>query len=291
MKKNKKWKKIMMIVLGCVLILVGAIIVWFNIPFSPLKKEYRSDINELKEIYALNNKGECFTEEDFKEYPELLQKYVRNAGYIGTSKMSYMNIEFKDVAFKQGRSGPNISIDYTQYNFAKEPCRMALIDSTMFGTPFEGYDSYRDGRGDMKGVVGKLITIFDVDGEEMDKACLATYLAEILFVPSAILQNDVSFDDIGNNQLKATITCKNVTASGIFTFSDEGEMQTFVTDDRAVQGTDGSIEHVKWTAICSGYRCDENGVKQPSVFKAVWNYPDEDFIYFDGDISSFSYGY
>ena len=29
----------------------------------------------------------------------------------------------------------------------------------------------------------------------------------------------------------------------------------------------------------------------PGVFKAVWHYPDEDFVYFNGIISEVTYGY
>lgn len=35
----------------------------------------------------------------------------------------------------------------------------------------------------------------------------------------------------------------------------------------------------------------KNGIKQPTKFKAVWNYPDEDFVYFDGVIDEVSYGW
>ncbi|MBQ0162010.1 MAG: hypothetical protein KBS84_02475 [Treponema sp.] len=28
------------------------------------------------------------------------------------------------------------------------------------------------------------------------------------------------------------------------------------------------------------------GIKRPTVFRAVWNYPDERFVYFDGKIDS-----
>ncbi len=51
---------------------------------------------------------------------------------------------------------------------------MALIDSSIFGIPFEGYDSYQNGTGGMKGVIAKAITLFDQTGTDMDKACLAT---------------------------------------------------------------------------------------------------------------------
>lgn len=45
---------------------------------------------------------------------------------------------------------------------------MALIDSSMFGIPFEGYDYYWNGTGGMKGVIARAITLFDQTGADMD---------------------------------------------------------------------------------------------------------------------------
>lgn len=38
---------------------------------------------------------------------------------------------------------------------------MALIDSRMFGIPFEGYDYYQNGIGGMKGMLAKAIPLFN----------------------------------------------------------------------------------------------------------------------------------
>lgn len=39
-----------------------------------------------------------------------------------------------------------LTIDYTQYDFAREPARLAFIDSRLLGIPFQGYDYHLDGR-------------------------------------------------------------------------------------------------------------------------------------------------
>ncbi|WP_330656406.1 DUF6544 family protein [Acutalibacter muris] len=85
----------------------------------------RSSVNEL------------FTEKDFSHLPTAIQRYIENCGYIGTKKMSYLKMEYHKVDFSQGKGGPTLKIDYTQYNFIDEPCRRALLDSSMFGIPFE----------------------------------------------------------------------------------------------------------------------------------------------------------
>lgn len=280
----------MLIAVGIIFVLVGVLMVWFNISYSPVKKQFQNDVDSLVENNKLLDENEVFTKEDFADFPLSIQKYIEHCGYIGTPKMSYLKMEYQDVDFVQGRNGAKLKIDYTQYNFIKEPCRIALIDSSMFGVPFEGYDYYKSGTGGMKGVIAKAITLFDQTGADMDKACLATFLAESMFAPSILLQDYITFEEISDFEVQATITYGGQTASGVFTFNEQYEMISFTTNDRAATGTDGIMEYIPWSALCNDYKVSENGIKYPTKFQAVWNYPDEDFIYFNGVISGVSYG-
>ncbi len=60
-------------------------------------------------------------------------------------------------------------------------------------------------------------------------------------------------------------------------------------NDRAVTNSDGTMEYIPWSAICGEYKYLDTGIKHPTKFQAVWNYPDSDFSYFDGFISEISY--
>lgn len=281
----------MFIVLGFMLVLIITVMVWFHIPYSPVKNAFNQNSSALQRENRLQINGETFSEKDFINLPRVIQNYIKNCGYIGTPKMSYLKMEYHDVGFKQGKTRPALTIDYTQYNFVNEPCRLALIDSNIFGIPFEGYDYYSGGKGGMKGVIAKAITLFDQRGIEMDRACLVTYLAECLFVPTSFLQGYITFEEISEYKVRATITYGECTATGIFTFNDRYEMISFTTNDRAVIVSDGTIEYVPWSALCSNYELSDTGVKHPTKFQAVWNYLDEDFVYFDGSIDEMSYGF
>lgn len=281
----------MFIVIGVLFALIVMILIWFHIPYSPVKRDFQNDVDTIMFENQLQTKNEVFTEGDFNNLPAAIQKDIQGCGYIGTPKMSYLKMEYHNVDFLQGKNRPTLTIDYTQYNFINEPCRMALIDSRMFGIPFEGYDYYQNGIGGMKGVIAKAITIFDQTGADMNKACLATFLAESLFAPTILLQDYITFEEISDFEVRATITYGGQSASGIFTFNEQYEMFSFTTNDRAVAGTDGSMEYVPWSALCNDYQLSENGIKYPTKFQAVWNYTDGDFVYFDGIISEISYGY
>ena len=140
----------------------------------------------------------------------------------------------------------------------------------------------------MKGRIAKVFTLFDQRGVDMDRACLVTFLAEALFVPSAALQPYIQWEAMDDTHAKATIEAYGLFACGIFTFSEEGEMESFTSDDRVATGMDGKKEKIRWTAILSDYRM-QGDMLLPSILQAVWNYPDGDFLYFDGKDVSIEY--
>ena len=277
---KKRSKKKILIIIGVLLSIIGIITVFFNIPYSKTKTGFTEIVDAT--LTKMANESGVFCEEDIADLPLPVQKYFRYCGYIGTPKMSSMKAMYQDVDFIFGKDKPTIKIDYTQYNFVNKPIRIAYIDSSMYGIPFEGLDSYIDGNGSMKGVIAKLFTLFNQTGEAMDKASLVNCLSECLIIPNAALQDYVIWEEIDDLHAKATISYYGITASGIFTFNEKGEMLSFTTDDREATATDGTSEKVKWSAVCSEY-VETNGIKKPTVLQAIWHYNDGDLIYFDGN--------
>ncbi|MCQ2960176.1 MAG: hypothetical protein MJ198_08325 [Bacteroidales bacterium] len=266
-----------------VLIIVLGIIVWFTIPYSPLKTEFKTDVDtEVKKLTVSENA--VFQEADFQYFPEVIRNYIKHNGYLGTKRNKTLSMNYKDVDFSQGLNGPTLKIDYTLTNFSDKPDRLAFIDSKMFGIPFQGYDYFKDGNGGMKGVLAKSITLFNQTGDAMNKACLVTYLAECLFLPESLLAGRIVFNQIDDFSVEATIVYKDITANGIFYFNENYEMTHFVSYDRAQIGGDGELIYLPWTAKCGDYNVDKTGINRPRKFSAVWNCPDKDFVYFDGCI-------
>ncbi|AFV03551.1 hypothetical protein UNSWDHB_1706 [Dehalobacter sp. UNSWDHB] len=277
-----------MITLGVVTGILAAIIllavIYFIQPYSSLKSDFNKTAAQL--ISETQPETEMFSQQDIADLPEPVQKYFNHCGYIGTSKMSWMKTEFKDVPFSTGVDKATLTIDYTQYNFVETPNRLAFIDSAMYGIPFQGFDSYNQGVGSMKGVIAKAFTLFDQKGVEMDEACLATVLAESLYVPNIALQGYITWEAIDDTHAKASITSFGISASGIFTFNETGEMLEFTTNDRMAVGFDGSKQSIPWSAVYEGYERNENGIFKPTILKAVWHYPEGDLVYFNGKILS-----
>jgi hypothetical protein len=274
----KRGKKIMVWILVAAALLAG-ILIWFIVPYSPVKAEFAKLTRY--QISKTTTQGGVITAEEAAALPLPVQKHFQYCGYIGKAKMSNMNIHFNDVDFVLSPDKPKLKIEYTQYNSVEEPERIAYIDTSLYGIPFEGIDAYQNGKGSMKGVIAKNFTLFDQKGAAMDRASLVTCLAESLFLPTMALQDYINWEEIDETHAKAVINYYGTSASGIFTFDDNGAMISFTTDDREYTDTQGNIQQVKWSAVCEDYQ-EMNGIKFPANLKAVWHFDTGDLVYFDG---------
>lgn len=247
----KRGKKIMLWILGVIILLVLIIAIWFKIPYLPTKLEFkRLTNNQLSEIKPSSS---VFTEEDISKLPSPVQKYFKYCGYIGKPKMSSIRAYYNNVNFVLTPDKRKLKIKYTQYNFVDEPERVAFIDTSMSGIPFQGIDAYQNGVGSMKGVIAKAFILFNEKGESMNKADLVTCLAEGILVPSLLLQDYVHWEKIDATHAKATITYYGISASGIFEFDENSLIKNFTTDDRENMDTSGNVQKVKWSAICGDF--------------------------------------
>lgn len=94
----------------------------------------------------------------------------------------------------------------------------------------------------MKGVIAKFFPLFNQSGEAIDNASLVTFLSECLIIPNVALQDYIVWEEIDDLHAKAAIYYYGISANGVFTFNEKGEMRSFTTDDRAAASTDGTSE-------------------------------------------------
>ena len=270
--------KVRLMIIGILLCFAGSLIIFFSAPNSKTHREFTTLKNDI--LVLTSKSSDVFTEAEVSRLPVPVKKYFQYCGYIGTPKMQAMKAVYTDVDFRFNKEKPDIMIDYIQYNFVNEPSRIAYIDSSMYGIPFEGLDTFVAGKGSMKGVLAKLFTLFHQTGETMDQASLVTFLSECLMLPNVALQDYIKWEEIDSLHAKATIDYYDCMLSGIFTFRENGEMLSFTTDDRVATDTDGTGENIRWSVVFNEYE-EVNGIRKPTAYQAIWHYDDGDLIYFD----------
>jgi len=268
-------------ILCSITVLVIAVIIFFQIPHSRTRNEFQRDVQRHMELSDVQ--AGFFAEQDISHLPAPVQSHFRAVGLIGQPIMTSVTATMSSATLRDSNNSTPMVIDYTLYSFAYSPVRLAYIRTSMFGIPFEGFDSLQDGEGFMRGVIGKIFTLFNQTGQEMNRAQLLTYLGECFIIPTSILGEHITWEAIDETSVRATITYGDISGSGIFTFDYSGLVQSFYTDERAKIDNDGSIDFSGWSALYGDWRKSENGKYLPNSVRAVWHESEGDLVYFEAN--------
>lgn len=264
--------------LGIIGLIMSVAVIYFNVPYSRLRTDFKDYLIKSEDNTSKNIKTNKYA---LKELPQCIQKFYNYTGLSNKDKSKHVSFNVVDADFVNIEMKKTLKIDYSEHIFGNVPARFAFIDSSLYGVPFQGLDSFSDGEGGMKGVIAKNITLFNQKGEDMNRAALVTWLSEIIFMPSELLNGQVEVREIDKSSVKVSITYDNITVRGIYKFLDNGKLAEFTTDDRSMCYSDGRIEYKKWTAIYEDY-VDKDGLLLPNRFKAKWHLDSGDMEYFDG---------
>lgn len=89
-------------------------------------------------------------------------------------------------------------------------------------------DVFAQGRGRMQVAIWGLLPLADVQGSrQVDQAALQRFLGEMVWYPSAALSPLVRWEQIDSLQARATLRVGQTEASGVFTFSEQGDVRRF----------------------------------------------------------------
>lgn len=291
LKKKIRRKKQVVYFLFFLILFVGGFLVYWIIPFSPMKANYQTyykkELTENEKEYGFLE-NEIFTEDEIKKLPISIQQFFRTTNLIGKPKIYVSHIKYDKTNFRLSKEKPVLKINYQHYNMLNHLNRIALIDTKFMGIPFEGLDHYQNGHGSMRGMLGKTATLFHSTGVEMDISSLVTCLSEFVFLPTIALQEYVRWETIDDFTAKATMNYNNHVVHAIFKTNHRGEIIQVETDDRYMDDGEGNINNYKWVIYLEDY-ITENGMKHPSKAKAIWKLPKEDYLYFDGSGIKISY--
>lgn len=269
------------IILLILIMLVISIIIYWKVPSSPEKVKFQNAMQ--KRANEAEKSREVCSRKEIEQLPEPLKKYCEYIGLENFPKYQVVNVVFNDTDFVfDTKSGKIISMDYDLWLFYGDVFRSAFCSSTMYGIPFEGIDYATDDRqGGMKGILAKKLVLFDERDEQGYKASLISWLAESAVInPSVFLSPYVTYEEIDDTHIKATVTYQGVSGSGIFTFNKEGEIIEFYSAERQVEEIDGVKMELGWKCYYDKYE-ERNGIKTATNVKSTKLFPDgRELVYF-----------
>jgi hypothetical protein len=219
--------------------------------------------------------------------PIPVRNYFRKCRFAGRPSMRNARVTWDEFSIRMGRGKGWMNARVEQFNAVADPTRLVYMHSRIAGIlPFNGRDKYQDGHGNMLIRAMGFIKIADSKSRHMDQSALATFLAEIPWVPSAALQPYVRWEHIDGLTARAVMTHAGNTVSGIFRFDDAGDFLSFETGDRWQDGKEDAP--IPWIIRAAAPR-DLGGFSLPTEYTATWREPEGDFEYFRGRLGMVEY--
>ena len=137
----------------------------------------------------------------------------------------------------------------------------------------EGVSFYLEDEGVVTGVCD------EEDGEGLTHSSRQTYTAHVKV-------NHIRSTSCCPNSAKATMSYKGVTAFGVFTFNEKGEILNFVA--QRYGDFDGGYRMETWCAEIKEYK-EFNGFKVPSQGDIIWKFKTGDFHWYHFQVKEIEY--
>lgn len=265
-----------------VIILAAILISYHHWSFN---RTVKAEIHELL-TSAPDQKASHVTLESIQELPVIVQKWLRMANVIGKEKVNTVHLKQKG----RMRNKPDakwMDFEADQYFTTSVPGFIwkASIDAGYL-TTIVGRDKYAKGHGNMLIKAMSMIPIADSHGKEIDQGTMLRYLAEISWFPSAALDNYITWESVDQMTARATMRDGDMTVSGIFSFSAEGDIMGF--EGRRYGDFDGKYSLETWSVRHTGYK-EFNDIRIPNKSEVTWKLSTGDFTWLEVEVTDIDY--
>jgi len=250
-----------------------------------MKRTYHTEVKRmLNETVAAGSS--IITKEMLAPLPPAVQKWIEHSGLIGKENIQTVYLQQTgEMMTKQ--NGSWIPFTAEQSFTTGKPAfnwRTTIQPSSFL--LMTGRDKYEEGKGHMLIKAYSLYPVVDAKGKETDQGSMLRYLAEICWFPSAALSNYIQWEAVDSVSAKATMSYGGITASGVFTFNNDGDMLSFEADRYYVDNKKTTLE--KWLIRCKGYTVF-NGIRIPSQCEVTWKLKAGDYTWLKVTITGIVY--
>ncbi|HKJ66399.1 MAG TPA: DUF6544 family protein [bacterium] len=269
-------------------ILVGLIVVLVVVTVIG-KKTFTGKVHrEVTGMFdgAMPVNPDTVTESEVVGLPEPVQRWLRFSGIIGDERILTVRLKQRGE-FRMSPDGSWMPFTAEQYYTTERPA--FIWYTTMKSAPFlpiTGRDRYWQGRGNMLIKLLSIVPVVDATGPEMDQGTLVRFLNEMMWFPSAALNDYMRWEAIDDTSARATMEYQGVSGSAVFSFDQNGEMTNMVAD--RYRSVDDRFELAQWATPIEESR-EFGGIRIPCKGEGVWNPDSGDFSYIRVEITDIEY--
>jgi len=234
----------------------------------------------------VENKHEVICQTDLEGLPRPVQNWLQYSQVVGKERIVAARTK-QDITMRLKENQPWLKAQTEQYFRTDALGFIWAVDIKIVPLlHIAGRDQYIEGRGNMLIRLLSFITVANGSGKEIDQGTLLRYLAESVLLPTAALSDTIKWEEIDSNSANATMSYKGVTASGIFTFREKGEVLNFVA--QRYGDFDGGYRMETWSIDFKEYK-EFSGANVPSQGDVIWKLKTGDFHWYHFNVEEAEY--
>ncbi len=224
---------------------------------------------------------ERITENDLKDLPEVVQKYLRFSGVVG--KMEISKVRLKQAG--EFRLKPEEKFRWLKAEQSVDLNRLSFFWKGKIG-PVTAIDRFENGKGKMTIRLLGLIPLATSQGAEIDKGELVRFLAEGVWFPTLFLQKQITWKEVDSQSARAFLTINNLTVNALFVFDEQFRVKRIVA--RRYMENKGTFTLQEWEIQIVDYK-DFHGFTIPRKSRVVWKLKEGDFCWYQPEILEIQY--
>ena len=212
--------------------------------------------------------------------PKPLQNYLHATGVVGKSNSNSIKLNYTGN-FKLNENAAWASMEAVTYVTVEPISRnwIGEINSPM--GKMTGLDYYYNGNGKLDIRLAPSVQFMFSDGYELSVSELIAFLGELVYNPSACLNDIIQWEEVSDYAVKATLEDAGLCVSGIFYFDENYLITRFESNDRYFGDTK---EQLPWIVYVDNYKVFSE-IKIPTTFRAVWIKSEGEYEYINATIT------
>ncbi len=233
-----------------------------------------------------NQQKTLITEDSLLEVPEIVQRWMRFSQVIGKEEITSVRLKQKGVLrLKADKSW--LKAESQQYFTVKNPAFLWKVDVKMFPlVSISGRDKFVDAKGEMLIKLASVIPVVDAKGDEIDQGTMIRFLSEIIWFPSAALNDYIEWEQVDDTTARATFTYEGRQVVGDFTIDLQGKVTQFTAE--RFREDSGIYSLDTWTVKMGDYK-EFHGYVIPSEGTVIWQLDSGDFEWYRLRIEDIEY--
>jgi hypothetical protein len=239
-----------------------------------------------KESSIADNK--IITKEMVEELPYPVKNWLEKSGVVGKPALKIVQMEQAFEIKLRPEQNDWFYADAEQYISSFPPAFVWKADmKIMHFLSTTGRDKFIDGEGEM---LFKILSVFPVANDgynpQINEAALQRFLGEIVWIPSAALEEYINWEAIDQRSSKGTMTYKGTTGSGVFTFNEKGELEQFSALRYMGSGVDA--KKTEWVVKVLETK-EIKGIKIPVRCDATWRLDNGDWTWSQFQVKKYNF--